>query len=658
MLRILVRTFQSLKITHSIPTIIIAFTIVHRPIEKSSSLSFPLFFFFLNQTPQQMTDLYVLPLCETVSVLLNECGTSDDATRVVLVSQIHHFFTEILQSTTATSTLIPKVAEIASSLFSILSNSLALFLADSSNAENLAKFVHLFLDSVIAPDIASEISSFVVSFLVGPFHASTGFCQMFESIGKFFSTETFVPVFEALGGLLAVWDLLLSPDKQELCDYVFNHFSTIHFYFQSTSTDASHNFLSFAAKSILNLPAHNVIHAFHFLFDLISSARTDLLTAFISFGGFKQINQYIQTHNDPQYLIVYKMFRSFCVSTSVNPDLPAILAQLIDLLELPDISDDIAFAALTTLAEAVRQFGGDRSPLQPHHLLPLSAHLDSRSKTIYIEICDYLSTYYSIDISPLVPAMSKLFKFSSAMEGDMSQILTLFQRNLAAFEPFALVFYQEVTKDATVAEVAQMINKYPNFLMLLPLCISDVDGDQKSLLVTLLKAADSIVNQTFVSRDIARFFAQERAVPLLLPIVEALTGDDKVISFLVKILIDSALNLSVFRNTFFEIGVAAFLRGISEKSVAPLLIFDLCAALTGGHFSVVIDTAIASFLKSVDFSDKTKPQFANLHLVFNKMEVLDRLDFVFHHFFIDAGISKSQRHLIYGFAANMESTIG
>jgi hypothetical protein len=77
-----------------------------------------------------------------------------------------------------------------------------------------------------------------------------------------------------------------------------------------------------------------------------SELRRQLRRNNIDFGGFVQVNKYMQVHDDPQYFIIYKRFGSLGVVTPGDLDLRRIITQLVDLMQIPSISDSIRIAAM------------------------------------------------------------------------------------------------------------------------------------------------------------------------------------------------------------------------------------------------------------------------------------------------------------------------
>ena len=106
-------------------------------------------------------------------------------------------------------------------LFRSINENISSFFKDQNQSDQLDSFISLFIYSPINVLIAQDISTFMISLVFSNFYETPAKDSFRKTIGSFFESETFPPFFEASGGLFALWDLLLSENKKQLCDFVF-----------------------------------------------------------------------------------------------------------------------------------------------------------------------------------------------------------------------------------------------------------------------------------------------------------------------------------------------------------------------------------------------------------------------------------------------------
>jgi hypothetical protein len=230
---------------------------------------------------------------------------------------------EILGSVSATSAHLPKIAAISRFLFNFVNESMMLFLSDEASSSALASFLSMFFDCITTRSIAADLSVFVISLLLSDFESAPFHRPMLDVVGAFLRNNVFPP-FEAVGGLLSLWELLLSDAKDEVCDYVFGRIDRICWF----RNDSSQSLFALVVKTFTALPDQHAVKTFRFLFGVIANAKVDLLSPFISQGGFFHINRYIQAKNDKRYLVVYDI----CLKSilELSPDMFRYGAQLLD----------------------------------------------------------------------------------------------------------------------------------------------------------------------------------------------------------------------------------------------------------------------------------------------------------------------------------------
>ena len=197
---------------------------------------------------------FVVPICETLQLLLGEAKNNDEETRVVLVLQTKSFFEEIIPATHVDSSFLPDVVSNVHTLFRIVNDALASFLKDEATAVSLGALVSLISGCEICAQFGQDLSLFVLGFIFSDLGSCPGHRGLFACIGDFFQNPSYPPFFEALGGLLALWDLLLKPEKNELGNLVFDKVSrTIPLYFQAEESPDYLNFLSHVSKTMPNI---------------------------------------------------------------------------------------------------------------------------------------------------------------------------------------------------------------------------------------------------------------------------------------------------------------------------------------------------------------------------------------------------------------------
>jgi hypothetical protein len=539
------------------------------------------------------------PICETLSLLLDESRKGDNDTKVLLILQTRPFFEELLAITISSSPHYPTVIGIAHVLMRVVNESMSLFFTDASHSSGLASLLVLLLSSEMGPNLVADFSNFMLSLMFSDFSSTAGRDSFFELVRLFFSNPVFPPFFQASGGLFSIWDILLSAEKVKLCDCVLLGLSkTIHCYFQSDSSPDAQNFLSHVSRTIADLPECSAPNAFQFIFDLISNGKGDLLSLFIQMGGFVEINRYIQKKNDPQFLIVYQMFRSLCTVNEGDVELPPVMAQLVDLIQLPDISGQIRAAAMTSLANAVRQFSGN-PPLQPHHLYPLAVGLDGPSAAIFLDMCLFLATHFPFEIATIMPALIRLFTVTNALENDFSSLFQIFRLLGHNFAPFSVTFYGPLMQQATPSQVAALALRYPEFLRLVPICFQEGGVSQKALFEKLVRAATEIEDQQAIGQTLFGIVTEPGMYEMVIAECICSAHDPPRLAFLMGVVIEACLSSAYFRKAIVNIGFLDLVGKLTQ--LKPTQLFNVLAALAGGHFNPTLDAIVAPYLKRSDY---------------------------------------------------------
>ena len=555
---------------------------------------------------------FVVPICETLQLLLGEAKNNDEETRVVLVLQTRSFFEEIIPATHVDSSFLPDVVSNVHTLFRIVNDALASFLKDEATAVSLGALVSLISGCEICAQFGQDLSLFVLGFIFSDLASCPGHRGLFACIGDFFQNPSYPPFFEALGGLLALWDLLLKPEKSELGNLVFDKVSrTIPLYFQAGESPDYLNFLSHVSKTMPNMPEGNAPNAFQFLFDLLSNAKGDMLSAFINIGGFEAINRYIVTKDDPQLLIVYQMFRVMCVSRGgeANP----ILGQLIDLIQSPDASDSIKNNGMVSLFNTIRQFDRTEPPLQAHQLYTLAVSLSGEAGVVFIDMCHFLATHFQLDISAILPAMSKLFDAKTALEQNMSSLFEIFHMIGESLRPFAAMFYAQIPREWTHQQFAEMANKYPDFLTFLPMAFEEGNANKPELFLFFLKSYNQMKDHEQFARVFTSIMAAPNLVQIVTDVLLDLTNEPELATLTMKMVTQAAISSGKLRKSLTEMGIVTVIRQMTEShALDNVTILNACAALSGGHFDLVCDTAVCSFLKGVDYLDQPEDVLTKL----------------------------------------------
>lgn len=546
------------------------------------------------------------PICETINLLLKESRNSDDETRVLLILQTKSFFAEKL-STAKQDDNNSSLCESAHLLFRIINESIQFFFKEESLADQLDNFLSLFIESSINIQLGTDFSTFILSLFFSNFY-ETGAKNSFKKfVGHFFENPLFSPFFELSGGLLCLWDLLLSEDKKEFCDFVFDKLnSTIFQYFQNDSTQDAFNFLSHVSNSFLKLPECNAPNAFQFIYSLISGSKQDLVTPFIQFEGFSNINKYIAIKGNPQLLVIYQMFRSMIINLSAEKQISPIIGQLVDLIQIPDVSKEIRSGAFSCLFGTIKQISHEIIPLQPHQLytISLSIHDDVQSILVYFDMCWYISQHFDYDLSAILPSLSKLCTMKIALEHDVTSLFRLLFSFGDSFFPFAQMFFETLTNGQNEKDLANFFNKYDYTIELYSKCFSENINNAKckELFLLLIKSGVAVKNQDLYQQIFTRIISKGAIIQMLIEMILKLKNDKDVLVQFFNLIIKVASNSLQLRHQFIENGIVMIIREINESTkLNPTLICDLFASLAGKHFDLSFDAAVSSFLKTMDY---------------------------------------------------------
>lgn len=556
--------------------------------------------------PQNTTE----PICETVNLLLTESKNSDNDTRVLLILQTKSFFQELL----ATATIDGDNTSLVNSahlLFRVINESMQSFYKDKSLSDQLDLFISLFIPSPIKIQVGQDLSNFFLSLIFSNFYETPSKDSFRVSLGLFFENPIFPPFFEASGGLFSLWDLLLSETKTEFCDFIFDKISsTIFLYFQTDSTQDAINFLSHVSQSILSLPERNAPNAFQFIYALISSAKPNLLDPFIQFEGFSNINKYIIEKNNPQYLVVYQMFRSMLINGTTEKVVSPILGQVVDFLLIPNISNEIRYSMLTSLFNSIKQINRAESPFQPHQLytLAISFKDDPQSVVTFFDMCWYISQHFKCDLTAILPSLSKLFVMKTALDYDITSLFRLIFSFGDQFQPFSAMFFEELTKDINEDQLSQFFNKYEFGIELFSQSFSENlsnstnNSAQSHLFLIFIKCGSNVTNKNLYELALTKIISKPAFIQILIEMFYQLKSEKDILILLFESIIKVASDSVKFRHGLIEVGIVMIIREINDShSLNPTMIFDLFAVLAGKHFDFSFDAAVSSFLKSVDF---------------------------------------------------------
>lgn len=561
------------------------------------------------------------PLREIIPLLVSEARQSDDDVKMHLILQTKSIFSEILVEAEPTSSYVEQILDNSRNFFRLLNESITVFFTNGEMALSLVDLLSSFMNSKINASFGQEISTLIISLLYSNFLGTPSEPAFFKLMQMFFSNSVFPPFFEAFGGLLSLWDLLLASDKSSLCDIVFDKLSTtIHLYFQSKATQDALNFLSHTSKSISDLPSQNAPNAFQFLFDLISNSKADLLTPFIEFNGFVSINNLIIKNDDPQLLIVYQMFRSMIVFRPNSVELPPIVQQLAELIDTKSASSTVRTNAMTILFNTVRQLTDKTAPLQPHQLYTLALNLDPQTSAVYFDMCFYIATHFDIDLTTILTSLTKTFTVHNALNYNYESLFKLFQLLGDKFQPFASLFFTAITNGASVSEFAQLANKYPEFLTLLPLCFIEAGSSHTSLFSIFIRSGSMLNKEEDFQKIMSKVIQHAEMVQVLIDKLREFKEDTTLLNMLLNSLINAAVRSADLRKALIEYGIISVLNELSNV-ILPDEVFDTCAVLAGKHFDVVLDATISQFLKVVDFLGQKEESILKLAFGLRQNEV-------------------------------------
>lgn len=572
-------------------------------------------------------------LIDTTNTLLTEAQATDKETQAELILKARSNFPTIFKKTNKNSSYIGKVSQMCCLFVRSVTPNLDYFLKSPEKAKQISETLRIFMQaSIISDSIAQDLCSLIISFSFNDFSNLKVFpgTKQFEQFFKdFFSSPQFVIPFESIGGLLALWELLLSPSKSYLCGVIYPEITkTIHLYFQSENIEPAVAFLIHIKSTFMKIPELNSILAFQFLYDLFFNSKPHLLSKFIEIGGFKIINQYIIEKNDPQHILFYQMFRPMCTEmpqdglNKVHP----ILGELVSLIiqnrteKLNKKDDDtdknaqaIQFSALNQLNEAIRQFPKNQCPLQPSDFNELVNSFnnvkESESDSIFLLVKIFVSlstNFTNFNSSSCLSSLTSIINYNLVMKYDATSMFQVIKNQIGEtkFVPYSLTFYNSITSQIKDDEFKAFLKKYPLALYLLSACFvsnTSIAGSKLGIsmnehLLNLIYSVATIMNvkESNLFSLILRF---PQNINALLSFLQK-SKDQSTTNFLLKVLAHVLVYSSNHQKIFIK---CHCLSKFADIEAPPGLIFDVLVALTGRHFSVNLDKEVSNFLKSVNF---------------------------------------------------------
>jgi hypothetical protein len=238
----------------------------------------------------------VLPLGETIELLLGESqGLPDDA-KAELILQTQSFISALISQTDAKFSEMPKIVKVFHTFFRLANASQSLFLMVPERAERIASIVSSFIQSHFAGELARDLSLFMISAVLSEISENN---PILSTVVEFFQSPKFVPAFEESGGLFALWNLLIAPAKVSQCHAVFSALTrTIDQY----ACNGIRDFLPAMISSINQIVPENGVFAFQFLFDILSKSSS--MQAFVEHGGLKAVNSHNHASKHPDRHVV------------------------------------------------------------------------------------------------------------------------------------------------------------------------------------------------------------------------------------------------------------------------------------------------------------------------------------------------------------------
>ncbi|OHT00333.1 hypothetical protein TRFO_08001 [Tritrichomonas foetus] len=571
-------------------------------------------------------DIITDTLVDTIQLLLTESQTADESTRCELILQTDSFFEKVINQISTKSPNYQTFLSTLHLLFACVNSNIRLFLTDTTHTLSLANLLFTLASSQFAADIAQECSMFIISLVFNNTCSDESARLFYPFLQTFFTSPIFQPSFEQSGGLHALWEILVNPQKERFCEIVFTEISqTIHLYFQNNGFDESVGFLSHVVISFKDVPTNNALRTFQFIFDLISNSKYDLLPTFIDEGGFKAFNQYIISHKDPSYLIIYQMFRQICVdfenryeqndnnSKNVNHTkiykINPILNELLNLLLDKNITQEIRIEALKQLHSTLKHFEQSKMPFRSQDLYVLANSINENLEdavTLLFSICSTLIKDYQFDIAEALPSFIRFFTFTYSMKNDISLLFDTIKHIGSSFLPFSPPFFASLTMKITPEEFYNLSMKYPTLLEILDLYYQDNVLDDH-LAELFYQISPKLDDKTLHSAIFEKIINNEGNVNYMINFLQQQTNELQEIVF--KQFSEIVCSNQHTRRFIHSINI---LEKINYETISPLSICDILIGLSGKSFNPDFDRFVLRFLKDKNFLKLPKSSIKKL----------------------------------------------